>query len=84
MLQYLMVMELRPGQAIATSGDYLQVKSHNGERFHHIIDPVKKQWLKPSEVNVAQVRQTQLLGDFLFCTELRPLAPAWSWCLRLA
>jgi thiamine biosynthesis lipoprotein ApbE len=50
-----MVMELKPGQAIATSGDYLQIKDKNGEKFHHIIDPVKQQWLRPSDKNVAQV-----------------------------
>jgi thiamine biosynthesis lipoprotein len=65
------VLDLRPGEAIVTSGDYERTFQHKGRRFHHLLDPRTG---RPARA----ARQATVLGPR--ATE----ADAWSTALFVA
>lgn len=67
----LAVVELKPGEAIVTSGDYERSFHHEGRRYHHLLDPGTG---RPAR----RVRSATVVGPR--ATE----ADAWSTALFIA
>ncbi|GBG33225.1 NADH-cytochrome b5 reductase-like protein [Hondaea fermentalgiana] len=65
---YLAVLELRPGQAVATSGDYEQVFRHRGRLYSHVLDPRKATMSLINEESLAQT--TVVCGSAMYADAL--------------
>lgn len=69
----LAALDLRDGEAIATSGDYERFAKFGGRKFHHIIDP-RKGRPAGSSVSVSVVAGDPVTAD-AFATALFVLGP---------
>lgn len=52
--EYLAILELRDGDAVATSGDYEKVIEHNGKLYSHVINGHLGRLLELNPITLAQ------------------------------
>mmetsp|Transcript_1240 Transcript_1240/g.3014 ORF Transcript_1240/g.3014 Transcript_1240/m.3014 type:complete len:1213 (-) Transcript_1240:39-3677(-) len=76
---YIALLELKPGQAAATSGDYEHVFRHRGNLYSHVLDSRKGTMMKLGDENVAQctvVSHSAMFADALATAGLAAKDPA--------
>eukprot|EP00804_Cyclotella_cryptica_P010809 CCRYP_008746-RD/>CCRYP_008746-RD protein AED:0.03 eAED:0.03 QI:3416/1/1/1/0.75/0.66/9/1129/1048 len=65
---YLAVLELRDGEAVATSGDYEKVIERNGKLYSHVVNPQLGRLLELNQTSLAQavvVTKSCMVSDAL-------------------
>jgi thiamine biosynthesis lipoprotein ApbE len=62
-------MEIAPGQAVATSGNYERYRDYEGTRYHHIIDPRTGYPAQSGVVGVTILCDSAADADFLSTAE---------------
>lgn len=61
--KYLGIITLKPGESVATSGDYQRYYEVNGKRYHHILNP-KTGYPSKGLISVTVLAKTAELTDY--------------------